>query len=118
MRPLRRSRGEHHFSGWYWAATTGRNVGFESRLERDRLVLMDFHPEVLAIASRTFRPHRHDGERERRHAPESFVRRADGSAVVVDVRTDERSERRHFGDSRMRSSVRRPMLLIAGLLSA
>ncbi|MCX4231347.1 TnsA-like heteromeric transposase endonuclease subunit [Streptomyces ortus] len=33
--------------------------------------------------------HWHDGERERRHAPDSFVRRGDGSAMVVDVRADD-----------------------------
>ncbi|GBP98825.1 hypothetical protein SSP531S_02180 [Streptomyces spongiicola] len=117
VRPLRRSRGAHHFSDRYRAATTGRHVCFESRPERDRLALTDFDPGVAGSASQPFRPHLHDGERERRHTPDYFIRRTDGSAVVVDVRTDERIRRPHFGDSRMRSSVRRPMLLIAGLLS-
>ncbi|MET8402773.1 TnsA-like heteromeric transposase endonuclease subunit [Streptomyces sp900116325] len=36
--------------------------------------------------------HWHDGDRERRHAPDYFVRRADGSAAVVDVRSDARIE--------------------------
>ncbi|MER5532024.1 TnsA-like heteromeric transposase endonuclease subunit [Streptomyces sp. NPDC002677] len=90
VRPFRWSRGERHFSGWYWAATTGQHVGFESWLERDRLVLMDFDPGVVGIASQPFWLHWHDGERERRHAPDYFVRRTDGSAVVVDVRADER----------------------------
>lgn len=94
VRPFRWSRGERHFSGWYWAATTGRHVGFESWLERDRLVLMDFDPKVVGIASQPFWLHWHDGERERRHAPDYFVRRSDGSAVVVDVRADERIEPR------------------------
>ncbi|MER5908631.1 TnsA-like heteromeric transposase endonuclease subunit [Streptomyces mirabilis] len=92
VRPFRWSRGERHFSGWYWSATTGRHVGFESRLERDRLLLMDFNPEVVGIASQPFWLHWHDGERERRHVPDYFVRRADGSGVVVDVRADERIE--------------------------
>jgi hypothetical protein len=94
VRPFRWSRGERHFPGWYWAATTGRHVGFESWLERDRLLLMDFDPEVVGIASQPFWLHWHDGERERRHAPDYFVRRTDGSAVVVDVRADERIEPR------------------------
>ncbi|MFF3396401.1 hypothetical protein ACFYW1_36510 [Streptomyces sp. NPDC002669] len=34
----------------------------------------------------------HDGGRERRHAPDHFARHADGSAVVIDVRADERIE--------------------------
>ncbi|WP_373865095.1 TnsA-like heteromeric transposase endonuclease subunit [Streptomyces rishiriensis] len=92
VRPFRWSQGERHFAGWYWAATTGQHVGFESWLERDRLVLMDFDPKVVGIASQPFWLHWHDGERERRHAPDYFVRRADGSAVVVDVRADERIE--------------------------
>lgn len=84
------SRGGRHFPGWYWAATTGRHVGFESWLERDRLLLMDFDPSVVGIGSQPFWLHWHDGKRERRHAPDYFVRRADGSAVVVDVRAEER----------------------------
>jgi hypothetical protein len=92
VRSFRWSRGLRHFSGWYWSATTGQHVGFESWLERDRLLLMDFDPEVVGIASQPFWLHWHDGKRERRHAPDYFVRRADGSAVVVDVRADERIE--------------------------
>jgi hypothetical protein len=34
--------------------------------------------------------HWHDRERERRRPPDYHVRRADGSAAVVDVRADER----------------------------
>ncbi|MEV6537054.1 TnsA-like heteromeric transposase endonuclease subunit [Streptomyces sp. NPDC051639] len=90
VRPFRWSRGERHFPGWYWSASTGRHVGFESWLERDRLLLMDFDPGVTGIASQPFWLHWHDGERERRHAPDYFVRHADGSAAVVDVRADER----------------------------
>ncbi|MFG2232756.1 TnsA-like heteromeric transposase endonuclease subunit [Streptomyces sp. NPDC048723] len=92
VRTFRWSRGERHFPGWYWAATTGRHVGFESWLERDRLLLMDFDPSVVGIGSQPFWLHWHDGERERRHAPDYFVRRADGSAVVVDVRAEDRIE--------------------------
>ncbi|MFF2897360.1 TnsA-like heteromeric transposase endonuclease subunit [Streptomyces sp. NPDC057966] len=92
VRPFRWSRGERHFAGWYWAATTGQHIGFESWLERDRLVLMDADPGVVGIASQPFWLYWHDGIRERRHAPDYFVRRADGSAAVVDVRADERIE--------------------------
>ncbi|MFD7136847.1 hypothetical protein [Streptomyces sp. NPDC059894] len=40
VRPFRWPPGGRHFPGWYWAATTGQHVGFESWLERDHLVLM------------------------------------------------------------------------------
>ena len=53
---------------------------------------MDFDPQVVGVASQPFWVHWHDGERERRHAPDYFVRRADGSAVVIDVRADGRIE--------------------------
>ncbi|MGW3240334.1 TnsA-like heteromeric transposase endonuclease subunit [Streptomyces olivaceus] len=90
VRPFRWSRGARHFAGWYWSVTTRQHVGFESWQERDRLLLMDFDPAVVGISSQPFWLHWHDGERERRHAPDYFVRRADGSAVVVDVRADDR----------------------------
>ena len=92
VRPFRWSRGERHFPDWYWSATTGQHVGFESWLERDRLLLTDFDPDVVGMASQPFWLHWRDGTRERRHAPDYFLRRADGSAVVVDVRADERIE--------------------------
>ena len=34
VRQFRWSRGLGHFPGWWWAATTGRHVGYESWLER------------------------------------------------------------------------------------
>ncbi|MED7949323.1 TnsA-like heteromeric transposase endonuclease subunit [Streptomyces sp. BE303] len=92
VRPFRWSRGERHFAGWYWVATTGQHVGFESWLERDQLLLMDFDPQVAGIASQPFWLYWYDAERERRHAPDYFARHADGSAVVIDVRADERIE--------------------------
>jgi len=40
-------------SGRWWSATDGRHVGSESWLERD-LMLLDFHPTVIAIGSQPF----------------------------------------------------------------
>jgi hypothetical protein len=57
-------------------------------------MLLDFDPQVTGVGSQLFWLHWHDGKRERRHAPDFFVRRADGSALVVDVRDDERIEPR------------------------
>jgi hypothetical protein len=90
VRGFRWSRSDRHFSGWYWAATTGGHVGYESWLERDRLILLDFDHEILGICSQPFWLHWHDGVRRRRHAPDYFVRRTDGSALVVDVRANDR----------------------------
>ncbi|MFE7358558.1 hypothetical protein ACFU8Q_37030 [Streptomyces sp. NPDC057543] len=53
---------------------------------------MEFDPGVVGIGSQPFWLHWHDGERERRHALDCFIHHADGSAVVVDIRADERIE--------------------------
>jgi hypothetical protein len=90
VRQFRWSKGGESFAGWYFAATTGDHVGYESWLERDRLILLDFDPSVVGIASQPFWLHWHDGRRKRRHAPDYFVRLADGGGRVVDVRAGDR----------------------------
>lgn len=85
-------KGKAHNPGWWWLATTGEHVGYESWLERDVLMALDFDPEVTAVASQPFWLHWHDGRRQRRHCPDFFARRRDDSAVVVDVRPDDRIE--------------------------
>ena len=94
VRSFRWSRGQGHFPGWWWLATTGRHVGYESWLERDHLMLLDFDPAVTAVASQPFWLHWHDGRRSRRHAPDFFARLADGTGMVIDVRADDRIEPR------------------------
>src|SRR5260370_19894141 len=47
-------RGQRNYPGWYWSATMGRRVGFESWVERDHLVALDFHPAVTPAASPPF----------------------------------------------------------------
>jgi hypothetical protein len=52
---------------------------------------MDFDPAVRAVASQPFWLHwRDEDNRARRHAPDFFARGHDGSAVVIDVRPDDR----------------------------
>jgi hypothetical protein len=98
VRKFHFEKGRQSFAGSWWLASTGELVGYESWLERDHVMLMDFDPEVAAVASQPFWLHwREEGGRARRHAPDFFVRRADGSALVVDVRPDERIEPRDAG---------------------
>ncbi|MEU6609012.1 TnsA-like heteromeric transposase endonuclease subunit [Streptomyces shenzhenensis] len=96
VRPERRFpafRGQGNRCGWYSSATCGGHVGYESWLERDRLMPLDFDPLVTDMASQPFRLSwtSTDGKRVR-HTPDFFVRRADGTGLVVDVRPDERIE--------------------------
>lgn len=91
VRPFHFEKGAVSFAGWRWLATTGRHVGFESWLERDHLTLMDFDPGIVAVAAQPFWLHWRDAAGSaRRHAPDYFARRCDGSGVVVDVRPDDR----------------------------
>ena len=90
VRSFRFAKGMTSFAGWWWFAASGEHVGYESWLERDHVMLMDFDPAVVAVASQPFWLSWHDGRRRRRHAPDFFARRADGTGVVVDVRPDDR----------------------------
>jgi hypothetical protein len=47
-------KGQRNYPGWYWSATMGRRVGFESWVERGHLVALDFDPEVTGIVSQPF----------------------------------------------------------------
>jgi len=92
VRSFRWPRDTDHFPGWWWWSTTSRHVGFESWLERDHLMLLDFDPAVVAVASQPFWLAWPVGLRTVRHAPDFFARCSDGSAVVIDVRADDRIE--------------------------
>jgi hypothetical protein len=85
-------KGQRNFPGLYFAACTGRHVGFESWLERDWMMLLDFSPRVRAFSAQPFWLLWSSGGRVRRHAPDIFVRLADGRGAVVDVRADDRIE--------------------------
>jgi len=63
VREFRSYRGRKHYSGWYWSATTGGHVVYESRLELARILLADQDPQVVAIAAQPFRMEGFDGVR-------------------------------------------------------
>jgi hypothetical protein len=90
VRKFHSYRGQRNFSGSWWSATTGELVGFESWLERDQVMMLDFSPDVIGIASQPFWLTWPDAKKLRRHAPDYFARLKDGSGVVIDVRADER----------------------------
>ncbi|WP_327287536.1 TnsA-like heteromeric transposase endonuclease subunit [Streptomyces sp. NBC_01198] len=89
-------RGQRHFPGLYWAATTGRHVGFESWLERDHAMLLDFDPLVKGLSSQPFWLSWRDRQtgRSRSHAPDYFARVVDGTGLVVDCRPADRIDAR------------------------
>lgn len=89
IRTLRSFKGQRNFVGEWWASTVSDLVGFESWVERDRLIELDFANDVVGIASQPFRLTVQDAGRRVEHTPDYFVRLADGTGVVIDVRPDE-----------------------------
>jgi hypothetical protein len=78
VRRFRSRRGQRHLSGLWWSATTGGHVGFESWLERDHLLALDFDPAVAGIVSQPFWLRWTDESGGLvAHAPDYFARRAD-----------------------------------------
>ena len=83
-------RGQRHFPGLWWLATTGRHVGYESWLERDHVMALDFDRAVTGVSSQPFTLSWEGRGRRVSHTPDYFARLADGSGVVVDVRPADR----------------------------
>lgn len=92
VRRLGSFQGQRSFPGLYFAACMSKHVGFESWLERDQFVALDFSPEVLAFSAQPFWLWWTSGGKARRHAPDAFARLVDGTAMVLDVRADDRIE--------------------------
>lgn len=86
VRDFRWYKGRRFYSGWYWAATTGGLVAYESRLELARILLADFDPTVTGIAAQPFQLVGRDGDVLRRHVPDLLLRHTSGEVVVVDVK--------------------------------
>lgn len=90
-RVFRWHRGQAHYSGWYWSATMGRHVVYESRLELARLLLADFDRRVAVIAAQPFLvagPAEDGGTR--RHVPDFLLADRDGGVTVVNVKPADR----------------------------
>lgn len=87
-RTIRSHRGQRHLPGLYWSSTTGDHVVYESRLELARLLLADADREIVGIAAQPFLV----SDSERRHVPDFLFVRADGSALVVNVKPADRLE--------------------------
>jgi hypothetical protein len=86
VREFRSYQGRRHYSGWYWSATTGGHVVYESRLELARILLADQDTDVVAIAAQPFRMEGFDGRRRRSHVPDLLAGHAGGGLTVIDVK--------------------------------
>ncbi|MDG4755787.1 TnsA-like heteromeric transposase endonuclease subunit [Micromonospora sp. WMMD718] len=87
-------KGQRNFPGRWWSSTVAGHVGYESWLERDHVMLLDFDPAVVGIASQPFWLSWPAAGGVRRHLPDYFARVDDGTGLVIDVRPDERIKAR------------------------
>lgn len=90
-------RGKRNYEGEHWMATMSRLVPYESLTERACLIELDRVADVVAVSSQPMRV-RWLGAPQMSHTPDFFVRRADGQAIVVDVRPSDRID----ADARMK----------------
>jgi hypothetical protein len=92
--------GQRNYPGLYWCATEANLVGYESLLERSRLLFADFDRSSKRVASQPFQiTARVDGEQLER-VPDYLVL-TDTGPLVIDVTRRERLERpkyRHIFD--------------------
>ena len=88
-REFRWHRGQQHYSGLYWSATTAGHVAYESRLELSRLILADFDPGTVRIVAQPFLLE-HEG---RRHIPDFLLVDVEGIVTIVNVKPAERLAR-------------------------
>ncbi|MER6832036.1 TnsA-like heteromeric transposase endonuclease subunit [Streptosporangium sp. NPDC000563] len=77
--------GRSSFPGKWWSATTGEHVAFESWSKRDQLMMLDFSSAVTGFSYQPFWLLWSTNGEVRRHAPDFFARRRDGTGVVIDT---------------------------------
>lgn len=75
---------KRYFEGRFWVASTGEHVPFESFWERSFLASLDRTGRARSVSSQPMWIHWREPKRS--HAPDYFVRQADGGGLLVDVR--------------------------------
>ncbi len=71
--------------GWWWTATNGGMVRYGFGAMRTQLMMLDFDPQVVAVACRPVELRwRGRGGRIIGHAPHLVARLADGSGLLID----------------------------------
>jgi hypothetical protein len=76
--------------GFYWFATTGRHVPYESRLEMAVLMELDFDLDVTGVTAQPFRLEHCRRGKVVRHVPDIFALLRSGGRRVIDVKPADR----------------------------
>lgn len=85
---------KRNYSGRFWSLTMRDHVPFESLFERTALLTLDRDPAVTAISSQPMWLIWPKAVGGIKHAPDFFVRRADGDGELIDVRPREQIDSR------------------------
>jgi hypothetical protein len=96
VRAIPAYRGQRSLPGWWWSATTGGHVVFESWVERHHIMEFDRAAGVVGLAGQPFALVWADGLKRRSHVPDLFVRYSDGRAGVVDCRPADRADEKFY----------------------
>jgi hypothetical protein len=96
VRAIPAYRGQRSLPGWWWSATTGGHVVFESWVERHHIMEFDRTPSVIGLSGQPLALVWTEGSRRRSHVPDLFVRYADGRAVVIDCRPADRADEEFY----------------------
>jgi len=96
VRAIPAYRGQRSLPGWWWSATTGGHVVFESWVERHHIMEFDRTPWVTGISGQPFALVWTEGSKRRSHVPDLFVRSGDGRAAVVDCRPADRADEEFY----------------------
>ena len=79
-------RGQSSKPGYYWMASLGRHITYESKAERAYLMELDWAGTATGVLPQPFRLHFPRTTRPFRHIPDFLTQHADASHEVVDVK--------------------------------
>lgn len=86
IREIRAYKGQKHMPGFYYMRQPRKLVAYESRLEMDILLQLDFNPATISVVSQPFILHYSDGDGEFAHIPDFLVLTDMGEIVIIDVK--------------------------------
>lgn len=83
-------RGRRAHQGRYWFSRSHSRVNHESLFEKTALRVLDFRGDIAKVSSNPFWLLWAKDSGPKRHAPDFFARRTNGSVLVVDVKPEHR----------------------------
>ena len=90
IRQITNEHGKKSRPGVAWVESSQQMVEFESRTELAALLFLEFEGGVWAITPQPFRLHFGKSRKPSHHVPDFFIRQADGTGVVVNVKPEHR----------------------------